>query len=243
MKTTGADAKTILITGAAQGIGRGCAGHFLRRGWNVTAVDIRPAESAGNLEFVRGDTADEDTAQKAVARALERFGRLDALINNAGVSVLGKYSVENLPLAEWNRVLGVNLTGYFLMAKHAAPALRRTNGSIINIASTRAVQSEPDSEAYAASKGGVVALTHALAVSLGPEVRVNCISPGWIETRPDAVHSETDRLQHPAGRIGVPQDIADMADYLVNAGFVTGQNFTADGGMTRRMIYAEQGVC
>lgn len=231
--------KTILITGGAQGIGRGCVEYFLSKGWNVTAVDVRPMESVERLEAFRGDVSREETAAQAVGKTIGRFGRLDALINNAGVSTIGKFNVEQLPLAEWNRVLGINLTGCFLMAKHAAPELRKAKGAIVNIASTRAQMSEPDSEAYAASKGGVVALTHALAVSLGPDVRVNCISPGWIETRKDAVHSEADRLQHPAGRIGVPQDVAELADYLISAGFVTGQNFTADGGMTKKMIYAE----
>jgi NAD(P)-dependent dehydrogenase (short-subunit alcohol dehydrogenase family) len=125
------------------------------------------------------------------------------------------------------------------MAKHAAPFLRIAKGAIVNIASTRAIQSERNSEAYAASKGGIVALTHALAVSLGPDVRVNCISPGWIETRADVKHSDAARSQHPAGRVGVPQDIAELADYLISAGFVTGQNFVADGGMTTKMIYAD----
>jgi NAD(P)-dependent dehydrogenase (short-subunit alcohol dehydrogenase family) len=231
--------KTILITGGAQGIGRGCVEYFLSKGWNVTVVDVQPMESGDRLEVVRGDTSLEATARQAVAKTIERFGRLDALINNAGIGMLGKFKVEELPLEEWNRVLGINLTGTFLMAKHAAPFLRQTNGAMVNIASTRAQMSERDSEAYAASKGGVVALTHALAVSLGPDVRVNCISPGWIETRNDAVHSEADRLQHPAGRVGIPQDIAELADYLISAGFVTGQNFTADGGMTKKMIYAE----
>ena len=233
------NAKTILITGGAQGIGRGCAEHFLKAGWNVAAMDVRPMESGGRLEAVCGDTSIESCARQAVAKTVERFGRLDALINNAGVSVIGKFKLEELPLDEWNRVLGINLTGYFLMAKHVAPFLRKTKGAIVNVASTRALMSEPGSEAYAASKGGVVALTHALAVSLGPDVRVNCISPGWIETRNDATHSDADRLQHPAGRVGVPQDIAELADYLLSAGFVTGQNFIADGGMTRKMIYAE----
>lgn len=230
--------KTILITGGAQGIGRGCVDYFLSKDWNVTAVDIQPMESGGRLEAVLGDTSLESTAQQAVAKTIERFGRLDALINNAGIGMLGKFSVEELPLEEWNRVLGINLTGCFLTAKHAAPFLRQAKGAIVNIASTRALMSEKNSEAYAASKGGVVALTHALAISLRPDVRVNCISPGWIETRKDAVHSEADRLQHPAGRVGVPQDIAELADYLISAGFVTGQNFIADGGMTKKMIYA-----
>jgi len=231
--------KTILITGGARGIGCGCVDHFLKSGWNVTAVDVQSMDSAERLEFVRGDTSLEETARQAVAKTVARFGRIDALINNAGVSTIGKFSVEELSLEEWNRVLGINLTGYFLMAKHAAPFLRKAKGSIVNVASTRAIQSERDSEAYAASKGGIVALTHALAVSLGPDIRVNCISPGWIETRKDAKHSDADRLQHPAGRVGVPQDIAELADYLISAGFVTGQNVAADGGMTTKMIYAD----
>jgi NAD(P)-dependent dehydrogenase (short-subunit alcohol dehydrogenase family) len=231
--------KTILITGGAQGIGRGCVDHFLKLGWNVTAVDIQEIESGDRLETVRGDTSLEATAKQAVAKTVDHFGRLDALINNAGVGTSRKFNVEELPLEEWSRVLGINLTGYFLMAKHAAPFLRKAKGSIVNISSTRALMSERDTEAYAASKGGVVALTHALAVSLGPDVRVNCISPGWIETHKDAKHSDADRLQHPAGRVGVPQDIAELADYLISAGFVTGQNFVADGGMTKKMIYAE----
>lgn len=231
--------KTILITGGAQGIGRGCVEHFLKSGWNVTAVDIQEMESGERLESVLGDTSLESTAKQAVAKTIERFGQLDTLINNAGVGTRGKFNVEKLSLEEWNRVLGINLTGYFLMAKHAAPFLRKAKGAIVNVASTRALMSERDTEAYAASKGGVVALTHALAVSLGPDVRVNCISPGWIETRKDAAHSEADRLQHPAGRVGVPQDIAELADYLISAGFVTGQNFVIDGGMTKKMIYTE----
>jgi NAD(P)-dependent dehydrogenase (short-subunit alcohol dehydrogenase family) len=229
--------KTILITGGAQGIGRVCVDWFLRKGWQVTAVDQREIAPSERLATVCGDVALEVTAQRAVATTIERFGRLDALINNAGISPHGAFCPEELPLEEWNRVLAVNLTGPFLMAKHAAPFLRKTGGAIVNIASTRALQSEAHSEAYAASKGGIVALTHALAVSLGPEVRVNCISPGWIETRPEVIHSPADRLQHPAGRVGLPEDVAVAVDYLLSAGFVTGQNVVVDGGMTKKMIY------
>lgn len=231
--------KTILITGGAQGIGRGCVEYFLDAGWNVAAVDLHRAPEQEHLAWFAGDVALESTAEAAVLGTVERFGQLDALLNNAGISSVGATSPEKLSLDQWSRVLAVNLTGCFLMAKHAAPALRATRGAIVNIASTRALMSEPGSEAYAASKGGVVALTHALAVSLGPEVRVNCISPGWIETRPDAVHSETDRRQHPAGRVGTPRDMAELVAYLVSARFVTGQNFVIDGGMTKKMIYAE----
>jgi len=122
------------------------------------------------------------------------------------------------------------------MAKHCAPQLRRRGGAIVNIASTRALQSEPGTEAYSASKGGLVALTHALAMSLGPQVRVNCVSPGWIAHQ--AVRKK-DHAQHPAGRVGRPEDIAEIVAYLLSdaAGFITGQNFVVDGGMTRKMIY------
>ena len=152
-----------------------------------------------------------------------------------------------MSLAEWNRVLAINLTGTFLCAKYSAPHLAKTKGSIVNIASTRALMSEPDTETYSASKGGVVALTHSLALSLGPDVRVNCISPGWIEVsgwkkrraRRAAKLSEMDHKQHPAGRVGRPEDIASLVAYLISpeAGFITGANFIVDGGMTRKMIY------
>ena len=157
--------------------------------------------------------------------------------------------MESLELADWQRVLSTNLTGVFLCTKHAVPLLRRSKGAIVNIASIRALQSEAHNEAYSASKGGVVSLTHALAVSLGPDIRVNCISPGWIAVAdwqkrargmPPALRPE-DHAQHPVGRVGRPEDVAAMVAYLISpqAGFVTGQNFVADGGMTRKMIYNE----
>jgi len=150
--------------------------------------------------------------------------------------------VETLSLTEWRTLLDTNLTAAFLLARAATPLLRQSQGSILTIASTRAHQSEPDTEAYAASKGGLLALTHALAISLAP-IRVNCISPGWIET-PIAGQGEIrpqDHTQHPAGRIGRTQDIAAMAAFLLgpDAGFITGSEFIVDGGMTRKMIYAE----
>lgn len=231
--------KTILITGGARGIGRACAAFFHELGWNVATVDLLPVETCDRWEHLVGDVSCETTAQRIVQQAVQRFGQLDVLVNNAGRSTSRAFCLEELPLDEWNRVLGVNLTGAFLMAKHAAPHLRRTRGSIVNIASTRALQSEPHGEAYAASKGGLLALTHALAVSLGPDIRVNCISPGWIETREEDCHREADRMQHPAGRVGTPRDIAGLVDYLSGAGFVTGQNVVADGGMTVKMIYEE----
>ena len=194
-----------------------------------------------------GDVGVETTARRAVKKVVGLFGRLDVLVNNAGIGI--SKPMTELTLKEWNRVLAVNLTAAFLFSRCAAPHLRKRRGAIINIASTRALMSEPNTEAYSASKGGIVALTHALAVSLGPEVRVNCISPGWIEVsawrkrrgRKRPALSEADHAQHPAGRVGAPEDIAALAAYLASpeAGFITGANFVADGGMTRKMIYVE----
>jgi NAD(P)-dependent dehydrogenase (short-subunit alcohol dehydrogenase family) len=191
----------------------------------------------------------EASVRNAVAAALAAFGRLDGLVNNAGVANPHTGPVDTLELAAWDRVIATNLTGVLACCKHAVPALRAQRGSIVNIASTRALQSEPGSEAYAAAKGGVVALTHALSLSLGPDIRVNCISPGWIDVRAwqkSAKRSseplrEEDHAQHPVGRVGKPQDVAALTTFLLGdqAGFITGQNYVIDGGMTRKMIYVE----
>ena len=173
-----------------------------------------------------------------------RFGRIDALVCNAAIADPHNCTLESLDLAHWNRVLAVNLGGPMLLAKHCAPYLRAHCGAIVNLASTRAAQSEPDSEAYAASKGGLLALTHALAISLGPEIRVNAVSPGWIDARDPSVRraeplSDADHAQHPAGRVGTVEDVAALVAWLLSrsAGFVTGQEFVIDGGMSRKMIY------
>jgi NAD(P)-dependent dehydrogenase (short-subunit alcohol dehydrogenase family) len=194
---------------------------------------------------MHADVSDEAAVKTVIKETIASFRRLDTLINNAGIFI--SKPLSKLSLAEWNRVLGVNLTGAFLCAKYAAQHLAKSKGSIVNIASTRALMSEPDTEAYSASKGGIVALTHALALSLGPDVRVNCISPGWIDvsgwkkrrTARAARLSEMDHKQHPAGRVGRPEDIASLAAYLISpeAGFITGADFVVDGGMTRKMIY------
>jgi len=226
--------KTVLVTGGARGIGNGTARLLAARGYLVAVADL---DGRADLPFFRCDVSREPSVRACVRAVVREFGRLDALVNNAGLADPADPPVEKLPLKAWNRRIGVNLTGVFLMTKHCVPHLRRTRGAIVNVASTRALQSEPDTEAYAASKGGVVALTHALAISLGPAVRVNCISPGWIAK--GGRLRRKDHAQHPVGRVGRPQDIGEMVAFLISegAGFITGQNFVVDGGMTRKMIY------
>lgn len=248
------NAKVAVVTGGGQGIGKAVAAAFLKNGHAVVISDTdREAgeETAeefggpGTIDFIAADVSREQEVAVLFRLTMERFGRVDVLVNNAGISA--NKPLELLSLADWNRVIGTNLTGPFLCARHAAPHLRESGGCIINIASTRAMMSEADTEAYSASKGGIVALTHALAVSLGPRVRVNCISPGWIETsgwrkrsgKRSPELSADDHLQHPAGRVGTPEDIAAMVLFLASpeASFITGANFVVDGGMTRKMIY------
>jgi len=249
--------RVVLVTGGAQGIGRGIAQCVLAAGGAVVIGDtdsdagracLREWNVGAAAMFVRLDVARERSVRELVDAAVGTFGRVDGLVNNAGIADPHTGRLEALALADWNRYLGAHLTGAFLCSRAALPHLRQTRGGIVNIASTRAMQSEADTEAYAAAKGGLVALTHAMAVSAGPDVRVNCISPGWVPTeawqkpasrrRPKL--SRRDESQHPVGRVGRPEDIGALAVFLLSdaAGFITGQNMTADGGMGRRMIYA-----
>jgi NAD(P)-dependent dehydrogenase (short-subunit alcohol dehydrogenase family) len=236
-----------LITGGASGIGRAIARHLHAAGWHIGIVDLpgsglRRAFSthARSTVLVEGDVREQETAARAVTALVDRFGRLDGLVSNAGIMI--RKPLRRLTLAEWHTVIDTNLTATFLFARAAEKQLRQSHGSIVTIASTRAFMSEPDTESYSASKGGLVALTHALAISLGPQVRVNCVSPGWIETKNYAALRRKDHAQHPVGRVGRPADIAEIVAWLLDrerSGFVTGANFTVDGGLTRKMIYAE----
>ncbi len=251
--------KVLAVTGGAQGIGRAIAFHFARAGYAVSIADVEEDAGAEALRkvnemgakaiFVRTDISQREVVDKWMDFTVRDLGCPDVLINNAGIGCGGPFL--ELSAEDFDRVIAVNLRGTFLCSQSAARRMadRGSGGVIINIASTRAFMSEPGTEAYTASKGGIVSLTHGMAVSLGRYgIRVNCISPGWIETRDwqysaralHPVHSERDRLQHPVGRVGKPEDIAEAALFLSeSAGFMTGQNLIIDGGMTIKMIYEE----
>ncbi|MEN2984288.1 MAG: glucose 1-dehydrogenase [Dictyoglomaceae bacterium] len=246
--------KVAIITGGGQGIGKAVAKKLLENNIQVVIAELDESagkeveeeySSIGNIKFIKTDVSKEEDVKNMIEETINIFGKISYLINNAGISI-NKHITE-LSLEEWNKVIGVNLTGAFLCAKYAYPYLKKEKGVIINIASTRAFMSEPNTEAYSASKGGIYALTHALAISLGPDIRVNCISPGWIEVsewkkstlRKPPELTELDHKQHPVGRVGKPEDIASLVYFLISdeAGFITGANFIVDGGMTRKMIY------
>jgi hypothetical protein len=196
-------------------------------------------KKGGEAYFHLTDVSRPQDISSLINKTVEFYGRIDILINNAGLSRWK--SPYELTVEEWDEIININLRGVFLCAREAAKVMKKQGGgSIVNIASTRALMSEPHSEAYAASKGGILALTHALALSLAPDrIRVNAISPGWIETGDYDALREIDHLQHPAGRVGKPEDIARACLYLTNPAndFITGTNLVIDGGMTRKMLY------
>jgi NAD(P)-dependent dehydrogenase (short-subunit alcohol dehydrogenase family) len=195
-----AETRVALVTGGANGIGRSVAARLARDGWRVVVADRQEARPDHPARCVEADVSDEAAVSALLDGVRREEGRLDALVSNAGFMV--RKSLRDLALAEWNAVLGTNLTGTFLLVRAAEAMLRAAGGAVVTVASTRARQSEPDTESYAASKGGLVALTHALAVSLGPDVRVNCISPGWIETKARRCGRRTTRSTRRAASAG-----------------------------------------
>jgi NAD(P)-dependent dehydrogenase (short-subunit alcohol dehydrogenase family) len=222
--------KRAIVTGGAGLIGTGVIEALLTEGWTVASFDVK--EGTTKARHVYCDVGDESS----VAAAFEQLGwkGLELLVNNAGIAGPVNGPIHKLSLSDWRKVTDSHLTGAFLMVRSAVPLMGEGAG-IVNMVSTRAFMSEPDTEAYAASKGGLVALTHALAVSLGPNIRVNAIAPGWITNDTDL--RKKDHAQHLVGRVGKPRDIADAVVYLAGAGFMTGQVMVLDGGMTKKMIY------
>ena len=220
--------KVVVITGGAGGIGKCIADEFEKAGAKVCIIDI-----AENPYFV-GDIGDEAAVRRLAEKVIADYGKVDYLINNAPPLFKG---IDECTYEEFNYALRVGVSAAFLLTKLFMPYFAQ-GASIINISSSRDRMSQPQSESYAAAKGGISALTHALAVSIGGKVRVNSISPGWIDTN-YTVYEGADAAQQPVGRVGNPLDIANMVLFLCSdkAGFITGENICIDGGQTRLMIY------
>ena len=220
--------KIAVVTGGARGIGKCIREQFEAAGATVCVIDLLPND------YFAGDLADKATLEKFAAKVIADYGHVDYLINNAAPKMCG---IENCSYEDFEYALKVGVTAPFYLSKLFA--LRFAEGaSIVNISSSRDRMSQPGTESYTAAKGGISALTHALAVSLSGKVRVNSISPGWIDNN-YTVYEGADAVQQPAGRVGNPLDIANMVLYLCSdmAGFITGENICIDGGMTRQMIY------
>lgn len=220
--------KVAVVTGGARGIGKAICEAFKERGFAVCTIDILE-----NPYFV-GDIADESTLQAFAKKVISEHGTIDVLINNACVS---KGGLKTCSYEDFNYVLRIGVVAPFMLAKLFMNHFN-SDGCIINISSTRYLMSQPDTESYTAAKGGITALTHAMAVTLAGKVRVNCISPGWIDTTGSEFDS-ADMLQHPSGRVGKPSDVVNAVMFLCDSknSFINGENLVVDGGMTKLMIY------
>ena len=251
--------KVVVVTGSGQGIGHCIALEYARKNASVIIAEIDEeagletesaiTEFGGDCLMIPTDVSNEESVKQMVHTVIERYGKIDILINNAAINT-GEASdtLFTKSVIEFDRVMRVNVTGAYICTKYCAAHMSE-GSSIINISSTRALMSEPHTEAYSASKGALLALTHALANSLAHRVRVNAISPGWIDVsqhkkkkdRKFTALTEADHAQHLVGRVGMPEDIVNAVMYLTSdeAGFITGSNFVIDGGMTVKMIYTE----
>ena len=220
--------KVVVITGGAGGIGKCIAEEFKKQGAHVCVIDCAEGE-----HYV-GDIGEKDTLEAFARTVIDRYGRVDVLVNNAPPSFIG---IDDCSYEQFQRSMAIGVTAPFYLSKLFGPYFG-AGASIINISSSRDRMSQPQSESYTAAKGGISALTHALAVSFAGKVRVNSVSPGWIDTA-YRVYEGPDALQQPAGRVGNPLDIANMVLFLASdkAGFITGENICIDGGQTRLMIY------
>ena len=220
--------KVVVVTGGARGIGKCICEQFEKAGATVCVIDVL------DNDFFVGDLSEKGTLEQFAQKVIAEYGRVDCLINNAAPKMCG---IDTGSYEDFEYALKVGVTAPFYLAKLFAPYFAK-GASIVNISSSRDRMSQPQTESYTAAKGGISALTHALAVSLTGKVRVNSISPGWIDNA-YTVYEGPDAVQQPAGRVGMPPDIANMVLYLCSdmAGFITGENICIDGGMTRQMIY------
>lgn len=245
-----AEPRVVVVTGGANGIGKGVSKAFAEQGDHVIIADLaeEPTTLAeiemvgGKVTFIQTDVRSPESVSNLFETMEEKLGRVDVLINNAGVSRFTPF--EALTVEIWDDVIHTNLRGNMLCAQAASRLMKKKGikGAIVNIASTRAIMSEPNSEAYAATKAGILGLTHALAASLSEaRITVNAISPGWIETKHYDSLRPIDHEQHFSKRVGTPEDIARACLYLTDPknDFVTGINLVVDGGMTRKMMYEE----
>lgn len=251
--------KVVIITGSGQGIGHCLALAYAKEKASVIIAEIdeeagkETAEAilgvGGEGLFIQTDVSDEESVKHMIKAVVERYGKIDILINNAAISSGGENdTLLTRDVSIFEKVMRVNVTGTYMCSKYAAPYMVE-GSSIINMASTRALMSEPHTEPYSASKGAILALTHAMANSLAHRVRVNAISPGWIDVsqykkkkdRKFVALTEEDHAQHLVGRVGIPDDVVQAVLYLTSekASFITGSNFVIDGGMTVKMIYTE----